>query len=145
MAEGVILVMFLYSDLLCFLGNLTLHSPGFSFLVSLTNISSLTAFGHPCPFRDCAVGICLPQLCSLRLFGDGVCVHLGLVFSVTARHKGWKFNQLEAAMWELYKDAVRQRHQNNNNNNNLFSLSCTNCLVLCSLPHVGYITIILFK
>ena len=31
-----------------------------------------------------------------------------------------------------------------NNNNNLFSLSCTSFLVLCSLPHVGYITIILF-
>ena len=32
-----------------------------------------------------------------------------------------------------------------NDNNNLFSLSCTNCLVLCSLPHVGYVTIIWFK
>ena len=112
MAEGVILVMFLYFDLLCFIGNLTLHSPGFSFLVSLTNISLLTAFGHPCQFGGCAVGICLPQLCPLRLFGDWVCVHLALVFSVTARQKGWKFNQLEATMWELYEDAVRQRHQN---------------------------------
>ena len=30
------------------------------------------------------------------------------------------------------------------NNNNLFSLSCTSTLLLCSLPHVSYVTIILF-
>ena len=32
----------------------------------------------------------------------------------------------------------------NNNNNILFSLSCTSILLLCSLPHISYVTIMLF-
>ena len=42
------------------------------------------------------------------------------------------------------KVAIYVKGNNNINKNNLFSLSYTNFFVLCSLPHVGYVTIILF-